>query len=162
MFICRLIYYFKQFPSKLLFRGVQGTLFLVPMVSPECRFHSTDFPSLSYASAIVESLPRLVGENLNLDCLQLSLFALTASCFSVWCDGGPSSCSTLRSYDTENFSLVPLHLPKRRKIYQTKLLLLSNVNKDRFVMLNLTLNRKKKIRICEGGFGVTCSKQAGW
>ena len=102
MFICRLIYYFKQFPSKPLFRGVQGTLFLVPMVSPECRFHSTDFPSLSYASAIVESLPRLVGENLNLDCLQLSLFALTASCFSVWCDGGPSSCSTLRSYDTEN------------------------------------------------------------
>ena len=113
------------------------------MVSPECRFHSTDFPSLSYASAIVESLPRLVEENLNLDCFQLSLFALTASCFSVWCEGGPSSCSTLRSYDTENFSLVPLHLPKRRKIYQTKLLLLSNVNKDRFVMLNLTLNRKK-------------------
>lgn len=155
MFICRLIYYFKQFPSKPLFRGVQGTLFLVPMVSHECRFHSTDFPSLSYASAIAESLPRLVGENLNLDCFQLSLFALTASCFSVWCDGGPSSCSTLRFYDTVQFrySLVPLHLPKRRKIYQTKLLLLSNENKDRFVMLNLTLNRKKKIRICEGGFG---------
>ena len=114
------------------------------MVSPEYRFHSTDFPSLSYASAIVESLPRLVGENLNLDCFQLSLFVLRASCFLVWCDGGPSSCSTLRFYDTENFSLVPLHLPKRGKIYQTKLLLLSNVNKDRFVMLNLTLNRKKE------------------
>ena len=85
----------------------------------------------------------LVGENLNLDCFQLSLFVLTASCFSVWFDGGPSTCSTLRFYDTESFSLVPLHLPKRGKIYQTKLLLLSNVNKDWFVMLNLTLNRKK-------------------
>ena len=96
------------------------------------------------ASAIVESLPRLVGENLNLDCFQLSLFVLTASCFSVWCDGGPSSCSTHRFYDTENFSLVPLHVPKREKIYQTKLLLTFNLNKDRFVKLNLTLNRKKK------------------